>query len=393
MIKLIRIKNFQSHTDTEISFVPGVNVIIGRNMTGKSAVLRALRLIFYNEPKGAGFVTWDAKNAIIEVEYDGYLIRRIKGTQNVYEVDGSVFSGFGKSIPNEVIDVLGFSALQVDRNIYELNFDHPHDAPFFVSETDATKGKIFSRLGERVLADLLLLDKSIHVTNAYLRKLSSEGQVLESQIEITKQALSEFEPLVGVEEALVSCGEKLSRAEVMEDELAELVGLDAELQECECAIGRLTKATEVDISQIEQLLNRARRLDTELSELVQLRQATVEVVGSISQLESVTALLRTTPETQLEKAQQMLVELQSLLEVHTSLSGVTERITTISEHRQELQNVLDAVVADYRKLLLAAQKCPLCLRPVDEHSLAVILEELLGDDSGKVEAEVGGSKS
>lgn len=393
MIKRIKIQDFQSHKDTEILFVSGVNVIIGRNMTGKSAVLRALRLIFYNEPKGTGFVTWDAKNAVIEVEYDGHLIRRIKGTQNVYEVDGSAFSGFGKSIPSEVVDVLGFSALQVDRNIYELNFDHPHDAPFFVSETDATKGKLFSRLGERVLADLLLLDKSIHVTNAYLRKLSSEGQVLESQIEITKQALSEFEPLVGVEEALVSCGEKLSRAEVMEDELTELIGLDVELQECERVIDRLTKATEVDISQIEQLLNRARGLDTELSELVQLQQATVEVVGSISQLESVTALLRTVPETQLEEAQQMLVELQSLLEVHTSLSSVTERITTISEHQQELQNVLDAVVADYRKLLSEAQKCPLCLRPVDEHSLAMILEELLGDDSGKVEAEVGGSKS
>lgn len=392
MIERLYIENFQSHVDTEIVFAPGVNVIVGRNMSGKSALLRALRLVFYNKPEGKDFVTWDEKNAVIEVTYAGHHIKRVKGTRNIYEVDGSVFSNFGRAIPQEVLDVLGFSILQVDRNAYELNFDDPHEAPFFISETDATKGKIFSKLGEQVLSGLLLLDKSISTANAQLRKLGSEQQVLEAQVVAVTASLVEFEPLVGIEGELDACEERLSRAEAIEDELVELVGFQTMLVQVDSAIVRLTKLVDVDISDVDQQLEEAAHLSNDITELVQLRQANMQVTSLVKQLESSTKLLCTIPTARLDRAQQVLQELEDLSGVYTSLNSIRERTIVVNRHHEELQRVLDSAVANYRQLLMEAKKCPLCLRPVDEHSLDLILEELTGNDAGAVEGETRGGK-
>lgn len=50
------IENFQSHEQTEVFFTEGLNVFVGPSDSGKSAILRALRWVLYNEPKGTDFI-------------------------------------------------------------------------------------------------------------------------------------------------------------------------------------------------------------------------------------------------------------------------------------------------------------------------------------------------
>jgi putative ATP-dependent endonuclease of OLD family len=45
----IHIRNFRCFDDTTVEFNPGVNVIIGENNAGKTALLRALGLVFDRE--------------------------------------------------------------------------------------------------------------------------------------------------------------------------------------------------------------------------------------------------------------------------------------------------------------------------------------------------------
>lgn len=391
MINRLHIKDFQSHVDTEISFSPHVNVIVGRNMTGKSALLRAIRLIFYNKPEGREFVTWGAKNSIIEVGYGEHVIRRVKGIQNVYEIDGSVFSGFGRTIPAEVVAALGFSSIQVDRNVYELNFDHPHKPPFFISETDATKGKLFSRLGERVLSGLVLLDRSIHVANAELRKSSSERQVLAEQVEIVEESLAGFKPLEDVEESLAKCGESLAKAEALDSELTYLKSSQIKLLTYARDINYLTRLLDVNTSLVDEAIVNANSLSAEISALRQLSVSYFRLTGDICQLEASIKVLKDIPELKLERAVQLSVELHSLLEARISLQANVQNITTIEKHQKELQGVLESALRSYKNLLIRAKKCPLCLRPVEEHDLDTLLEELIGNDTGADTAEGKGS--
>jgi exonuclease SbcC len=47
-IQKLKIKNFQSHHDTEIEFGPGINVITGTSDAGKTSILRAIMFVLYN---------------------------------------------------------------------------------------------------------------------------------------------------------------------------------------------------------------------------------------------------------------------------------------------------------------------------------------------------------
>lgn len=51
----LRIQNFQAHKDTTIEF-DRIATIVGPSDIGKSAVLRALKWVAKNEPKGISFV-------------------------------------------------------------------------------------------------------------------------------------------------------------------------------------------------------------------------------------------------------------------------------------------------------------------------------------------------
>jgi exonuclease SbcC len=55
-IKKLSLRNFQSHRETDLEFSPGLNIIVGPSDQGKSAIIRALRWLFYNEPRGTGFI-------------------------------------------------------------------------------------------------------------------------------------------------------------------------------------------------------------------------------------------------------------------------------------------------------------------------------------------------
>lgn len=425
MVKRLRIKNFQSHVSTDIHFSPHVNVITGRNMTGKSSVLRALRLVFYNKPEGREFVQWGEKNAIIEVEYADHVLKRIKGSQNVYEVDGSAFTGFGRQIPEEVVNALGFASILVDRNIYELNYDHPHEAPFFVSETDAVKGKLFSRLGERVLSDLVLLDKSISSSNATLRKLVAEQQVVSTQIVATKESLVVFAPLPGIVTSFESCKESLVTATSLETELVGLRNIRERLQDLTKGETLATKLLDVDISPVTVALQKATSLQQYIRQLTQLDKLHGECAKATQHVSNTIQILQDLPIEQLTQAQHLQTQLvdlynvqtplregvkavahftellsvdispvtvalqdvtllrqdiEQLRNVQTSLQVNTRNITVIQERQATIQAELEAALTKYKTLLTEAQKCPLCLRPIEAHDLDIILKELIEYD-------------
>ena len=56
MLTSLTIKNFQSHKDSTLQFSPNVNVILGHNDSGKSAIFRAIDFVVFNSLSGDSFV-------------------------------------------------------------------------------------------------------------------------------------------------------------------------------------------------------------------------------------------------------------------------------------------------------------------------------------------------
>jgi hypothetical protein len=132
MIQSIHIQNFQSHADTRIELAPGVNVITGETNNGKTSVLRAIKWVTQNRPRGDSMLTRQPKTGktkpqpkpcrvtittergevsrIREKGFNGYVLR-------VGDAPERRFEDVGASVPPEVLEVLNLGDVNVQEQL------------------------------------------------------------------------------------------------------------------------------------------------------------------------------------------------------------------------------------------------------------------------------------
>ena len=157
MIDSIRIKNIQSHKDTELDFCPGINVIVGSSNNGKTAVLRALYWSIYNRPLGIDTLCshWalDEKGNIkdemsVEVKKgNDTLIRRKTKTTNQYILNDDELNAIKTDVPPAVNDFY---------KLNETNIQRQQDAPFLVSSSSGEVAKYFNGIARLDVIDRIL---------------------------------------------------------------------------------------------------------------------------------------------------------------------------------------------------------------------------------------------
>lgn len=175
-IKEIVIKNFQSHKYTKINLSDKINVFLGKGNSGKSAIIRALIWVFFNEPQGTSFIRKNEQNAFVSITLDnGFKVIRERGVNiNKYVLispDGEKreFSNFGRDVPEEVKKVLGMKTLPLENgkklnpqikdqmeNIYLLD-----ESPSTIHSTLLTisGGQVFDEAINSILVDIQRLDR------------------------------------------------------------------------------------------------------------------------------------------------------------------------------------------------------------------------------------------
>jgi len=126
MISSLTLKNFQSHVSSEFKFSKGINVIVGDNDSGKSSVIRAIKLALFNEPKNSNnYIRYTEKEFEIVLKMDSFSIKRNKGTKiNQYTLDDpevpihEVYNSIGQNIPKLILDKTGVSKLSLDKDLH-----------------------------------------------------------------------------------------------------------------------------------------------------------------------------------------------------------------------------------------------------------------------------------
>jgi exonuclease SbcC len=122
--KKLVIENFQSHVNTECTFHPGLNVFVGPSDSGKSAILRALRWVLFNAPRGADFIRVGTNLCKVELHLsDGSIITRIRNhtsSINRYQLNKPnkeelVFEGFGSEVPLEIVQAHQIRPLHLEQ--------------------------------------------------------------------------------------------------------------------------------------------------------------------------------------------------------------------------------------------------------------------------------------
>lgn len=228
MICKLTIENFQSHSHTELNLSPGVNVILGETDSGKSAVVRALRWLWFNEPRGDGFVRRGARKCRVRAEFgDGSAVERARENgRNLYRVaapgvgEEEVYEGFGSAVPEEAARAAGAVRIEANGVTLTPSLANQMDPPFVIGESPATAAAVVGLISRAEAFDAALKD-----ANADAARLKREARSLEEEIAAFDRQLEEFADLPAWEEAIAAASAALDaarRAEARKERLAEL---------------------------------------------------------------------------------------------------------------------------------------------------------------------------
>ena len=202
MIESLHIQNFQSHEDTLLEFSPGVNVIIGQSDSGKSSIIRALRLVLENKPTGDAYVSWWSDNTTITLKtVEGYeIIRKRTKSTNSYEVNGEVYKAFGNKIPDEVLGVL---------NMSEDNCQYQGDPFYLISKTP---GEVATHLNQ--VANFDKIDSSRKSAEQEINKTKTQIEHYKQNLKDHNTNLAKFPDLTKMDIDISSI-EKLQQNKII----------------------------------------------------------------------------------------------------------------------------------------------------------------------------------
>lgn len=183
MIKSLKIQNVQSHSNTEMEFHPGLNVIVGLTDSGKSAIIRAIRLIKDNRPSGNSLRSNWGGETLVELENEKGIVRRIKGKSDSYIIQPNngkklILKAFGTSVPEEVKKLL---------DLNDINIQLQLDSHFLLSKSS---GEVSSYLNK--IANLSKIDVSTNNINSWISKIKSDIANDKENIKKYEKELSQF---------------------------------------------------------------------------------------------------------------------------------------------------------------------------------------------------------
>jgi exonuclease SbcC len=209
MITKISIKNFQKHEHLEFEVHPNITAIVGQTGAGKTAVMRAINWVVFNEPSGDAFRKWGSPRTEVTLHTEEGSVTRFRdNTKNGYilRVAGQeqLFSGMGMGVVPE--PVRAFLGLE------QLNFQHQMDLPFLVCESG---GQIARQLNE--IVDLGSIDVVLQQLNRIKSQASTKLTAAQGQMGLIVQELSKMDWIERADKDLLAL-QALEKTMVVNDE-------------------------------------------------------------------------------------------------------------------------------------------------------------------------------
>jgi exonuclease SbcC len=168
----LEMEGFRIHRKRVIEFDPTVTVLVGRNSSGKSTCINAIRWVVFNRPLGDSVIRWGSDFARVRLTTETARVTREKGDgTNCYRISGNAkpYDAIGTSVPADVTKRLQLS---------NVNFQRQVEAPFWLSQSAAEVSREMNRV-----VDLDVIDRSMSYAASRLKAASAEIKVLTGLVE------------------------------------------------------------------------------------------------------------------------------------------------------------------------------------------------------------------
>lgn len=337
-INKLLLKNVQAYKRLQIIFDKGVNTIIGKSDSGKSSIIRALRLVFQNRPLKNVLVRHDTKYANIIVNFDNDLsIGRKKGKKiNQYQLNSDTLKAVGSEVPDKIKNIL---------NMGEENIQSQSDVYFLL---DKPSGQVAKSINE--ISDLSVMDRAMKKVKDDLRENNSNIERVNTEIETSITKIKSLEWIDGATEkitALLHKEKNLRKIQKRYNKLKELIE----------NIKYLKKKIEI-LLPIE--------IEKELKEIDDLLSSKKEIEQMMFSLKNITWKIKNIEETlnnYSEINEEEFHEIENYLankdRIQKDLIKLTNYIQSITEKRKAIDK-LELEITKVEEEIGSVEFCPSC---------------------------------
>ncbi len=221
MLKRLEIKNFESHAHTVLDDLsPGFNLIRGPSNSGKSSIIRALRLVCFNEFTPDS-IRLSSKFCEVTLTTDKGTVYVKRGEKvNYWEVTPNgqptrKFEKIGVELLEDVIEVTGLRPVKLGNVEFNANIMDQLEGHFMMAELDGERasGSVRAQIIDEIsgLSGIEGLIRDVSLDNLRNGKEAKRLEEEAKELEANKHdgvALASEESLLAKVDALVSKAEK-----------------------------------------------------------------------------------------------------------------------------------------------------------------------------------------
>ena len=276
MLQSLEIENYQSLKHLKLR-LGQFTVIIGPTGSGKSAVIRALRMLAFNA-KGTGYITRGEKTCKVRATADdGLTVSLTRGGRgsDSYELDGfghvETYTKLGGQVPGDVT-----RALQVG----ELNLAGQFDSPYLLG---SSAGEVARTLGK--LTNVTLVFGAAREAGRRKQRIADRLKDRQADLERLHEQAQTFAGLGRRRQAVRAAEEALERAQALQVRAARLRSLMASLAAAQVVLGQAAAAVPQvpSLERAEQAVARAARLRALLAQQTQAVSAQQQAILAVSE--------------------------------------------------------------------------------------------------------------
>tara|TARA_B100000809_G_scaffold206838_1_gene209024 strand:- start:558 stop:1655 length:1098 start_codon:yes stop_codon:yes gene_type:complete len=359
MIRRITLINFMSHEHTVLDLSDGVNVLLGPNNCGKSAIVEAIRAVSENS-RGSYMIRHGESECQVIIETgEGDVIHwRRKKKSASYVINGEeIHRG---RVPDELDSLLRMSQVEVrDGNeSFNVHLGEQKTPIFLVDEPGSKVATFFASASD---AHYLVQMQEQHRQN--VREKKNLLGTLQEQVTKNDATLKKYRPLVAMEKQLVEFrdqrGKLVADSEGNRQQRLQLEELRGKQEERE------------RLQQSKQLLESLQSPPLEFPVL--------ELSGRLNELgkRAVEMVLRTQRMEVLEQLRQPpeMEDLAELTRQVSSYANATRQSLQAQQQQAEAEEKLEACREELRVYASQQPTCPQCHRPWSEEELLELLEK------------------
>lgn len=362
MFDKLKISNFQSHQDAELVFHPGVNAIVGKSNSGKTAIFRAIKLLSTNRPLGHRYHSNFADDSPsteptkVELQLDnGNTVSTTRGANTEYSVNGESFKGFGATVPDVVRKVL---------NLSDLNLQDQLEAHFLIC---SSPGEVARTINKVIRVDEV--DGWVSSLTTLTNSEQSELKALESDILELRTSLTSYDYLEGFEKCVAVVESIENRLVEKTDQIQQLTQILRQLEEVRKSLEQTSKKLllEENVRELEELQKQI----LVVSDKIVVLSDYVGVNEKIKTLEKFVKIM----EPGLDSVTEIFDKIKSVVNKERVISSIVSDLSVYQSNLDIAKVNIDSLRREMFYFLTSLNRCPTCFTKLS----AIAIKEIIAN--------------